>query len=253
MPASSWIARLSPERPVSHRLVCFPHAGGGAQGFRSWTGILRTTEVWAVQLPGREHRFGEPPVSDLQTIVGAVAAELAAAVARPTVFFGHSMGGLVAFEVARELESRGRGPALLIVSAVAPPHDTSDRKTRSTLPHDELVAELDELGGTPPEVLADRELLELFLPMIRADFAAIERYEPVPGAAVDAPIVAFGGVDDPGVDEAQLSGWRQYTRARFEHRMFLGGHFYVTSDPAAVVTTIGQLIAERDPDPRVER
>jgi len=221
------------------RLFCFPFAGGGASAYRSWHELLPDeVEVIGVQPPGRESRFAEPRFTRLEELVP----ELAAAVSRHAegrfAFFGHSLGGLVAFAVTRELRRTGAmGPELLIVSGRRAPHRPDRDDPIHDLPHDEFVARIREFAGTPEAVLEHEELLELVVPILRADFAISETHRYAEEPPLEIPIVSLGGADDPDVPVEDVEAWSQATTGPHTSRIFPGGHFYFLDDP-------GPLLAE---------
>lgn len=222
-----WLAR---PRPVDARLrlVFFPHAGGAPSGAAPLAGPLHPdAELWVAQLPGRERRFTEPAATRLVDLVAPLGAAVTRQVAPPFVLFGHSMGALLAFEVARWLHAAGGPlPAHLVVSACQAPHLPRWRPARHTLDDVELRRWLDECGGLPPEVGADPQLLDLLLPTLRADLRACETHRYRPGPPVPCPITALAGVDDPLVSPADMAAWREHTTAEFALRTLPGGHFY---------------------------
>lgn len=227
--------------PRAIRLFCFPYAGGGPSIYRGWDkGMGHAVEVVPVSLPGREHRLAESPIDDMRALAAAIAPELGSALEPPFAFFGHSMGALLAFELARLLRREGRdGPACLAVSAYRAPHLPLDRARVSDLPEPDFLDELRRLNGTPAEVLANSELLALLLPALRADFRAVELYEYTEEAPLACPILAYGGSEDDEVSEAQLQAWRGHTAGGFLHRMFDGGHFYLSTARHALVARLG--------------
>lgn len=232
-----WLAYHQPNPRAVMRLFCFPFAGGGASAFRGWGHrFADTLEVCPVQLPGREGRLSEPPIHRMAPMVEALAQRLQGHMDRPFAFFGHSMGAAMAFALAHHLESQGApAPRHLFVSAgsapTLPAHDAPMHRASDA----ELVEELKRLGGTPPEILADPEWLELLLPLIRADFELLETYQPPEGTCVSCPVSAFGGLQDVHVRRDRLEAWRSLTSAGFTLRMVPGGHFYLQSalDPLA--------------------
>ncbi|HEX2091625.1 MAG TPA: thioesterase II family protein [Longimicrobiaceae bacterium] len=220
------------ERPGSRvrlRLFCFPYAGGGAAVFRSWSSTLPPeVQLCPVHLPGRGNRFVEPPVTRLSVLVDLLAGELAPYLDIPFAFFGHSMGALVAFELARRLRDESRVlPEYLLVSGRRAPQCPSDKRPLHALPEGEFQEELRNLNGTPEEILQHPELMELFAPILRADFEICETYSYVEGEPLDLPVSAFGGLADPDVSREHLSGWKEHTRGPFRLRMFPGGHFFL--------------------------
>ena len=226
------------------RLFCFPYAGGGAQVFRAWPGELPPwVEVCAVQPPGRGARMSEPPYKRMTELVPALADALAPALDVPFSFFGHGLGALVAFETARRLrEERGVEPALLAVSAQRAPQLPRTEPPAYDLPDDEFVELLRRLRGTPDEVLAHPELLNLMLPILRADFELAETYAYAPAAPLACPVVAFGGLADHRVRREELEAWREQTGARFMLRMFtgVGDHFFINEHRALLLRSLAQ-------------
>lgn len=248
-----WLSRQC-SRPRAHlRLVCVPYAGGGASAFQRWNGLLGDrVEVWTALLPGREQRFAEPAVAAMDPVAGPLAAAVEASVRPPFVLFGHSMGALVCYEVARALAAAGAAPRQLVVSASPPPHL---KLAQDWDWHDDgqpgdptLIDWLTRLGGVPAELLADRDLLELALPALRADLWLCRRYLGVPGRpALDLPISAIAGERDPVAPVASVAEWRAYTTARFELTVMAGGHFYLNDDLAAVPRLLQRLLAPGRP------
>lgn len=226
----AWIAHVPTASAPRLRMLMFPYGGAGTAAFRAWTRLIpRDAQLGLVQLPGRESRFAERPAERIEDNADPIADALERLVADvPTVFFGHSMGALLAYEVARRLEARGaRGPALLLASGHRAPHLPYPRPPVHGLSDDELLERLRELNGTPQAVLADRELLRLFLPTIRADLRACETYVHRPGPPLSCPITAYGGLSDRHVPRAALEAWAGHTRGAFTVRLFPGDHFFL--------------------------
>lgn len=243
--AASWLVRprdTAPKRPV---LICLPYAGGSTTAFRSWDAALAEgIELWGVQLPGRGTRVAEPPYTRLRPLVGALAQALQPATDRPYALFGHSMGALLAYEVAVALRADGRPqPRRLIVSGHRAPHLPAPRTPIHQLDDRAFLEEVGQLDGLPTEVLADAELRELILPALRADFEVCETYEPHPEPPLDADILAVGGVDDELVPETDLAAWAAYTRGEFALERFAGGHFFLETERAAVLARVAQAVA----------
>ncbi len=211
------------------RLFCFPYAGGNAQIYRQWAAALpATVEVCPVQLPGRGNRLQEAPFTKLTDVVQYVTAAIAPYLDKPLAFFGHSMGALISFELARSLRrTHNVEPVHLFVSGRRAPQIPRTRPAIDQLPEAELIAELRRLNGTPREVLANAELMQLMLPTIRADFAVVRSYEYNTEAPLNCPITALGGLQDEDVPREQLEGWREQTNAACTVRMFAGDHFFL--------------------------
>jgi medium-chain acyl-[acyl-carrier-protein] hydrolase len=211
------------------RLFCFPNAGGGIAALYSWFRRLPPEiQLCPVQLPGRENRRAEAPFTRIGTLVNALADVMPPEMDRPFAFLGHSLGTLVAFELARELRSRGRpGPLRLIVSARRAPQVSDPSPHIHQLSDAHFLAALrGHHGAMPDAILADPELLKIFLPALRADMEMLETYIHTPEAPLACPISAFGGLDDPTVTRADLAAWQDCTSSAFVLRMFPGGHFF---------------------------
>jgi medium-chain acyl-[acyl-carrier-protein] hydrolase len=160
---------------------------------------------------------------------------------KPFAFFGHSNGGLMVFELARALRREG-GPMplqLLVGGRPAPQLEITDPPIHA-LPHDEFIQELRRFAGTPDEVLENAEIMELIMPLLRADFAMGETYQYVPEPPLDLPISAYGGQLDADVSEEQVQAWREQTTGEFRMRMFPGDHFFINSDRAQVLAEVSR-------------
>ncbi|MFI2435855.1 thioesterase II family protein [Streptomyces sp. NPDC018693] len=221
------------------RLFCVPHGGAGTSVFRSWPHRLGpATEVVPVQLPGRESRLAEPA----ERSVPRLAARLAGPVARraeglPYILFGHSMGALVAFELGLRLQTSAHPPAAVVVSGSVAPHLSRRTPAMHLLPDREFLDGLRVLGGIPPELLADREWLELFLPQLRADFEAAETYVSDGTLGAGVRLIALGGRDDPAATPAEIEGWRARGHD-VSTRVFDGDHFFPFSAADQVLATV---------------
>ena len=228
------------------RLVCLPFAGGMAQSFYSWAAPLSpVAELCAIALPGRGTRVQEPPIDRMDELTAAVSDAVRGLLDRPFALFGHSMGALLAYELARELERSGAAaPLRLFVSGFRAPHLPARADPLHVLPDDELVAQLDDFGGTPPKVMESSDLMGLFLPPARADLAACETYVHEPGPALATSITAFGGRSDRMVTEYELRAWAEHTAGEFNVRMFDGGHFYLREREAEFVEVLGWLLED---------
>jgi medium-chain acyl-[acyl-carrier-protein] hydrolase len=235
------------------RLFCFPYAGGGGAVFRTWQAALPPAiEVCAVQLPGREDRVREAPYTHLAPLVQALTAALYPYLGDgvPFAFYGHSMGSLIGFELARCLRREDApGPVLLFVAAHRAPQLPDRNPPVHRLPDRALLERLRDLGGTRGEVLDDAELRALFFPLLRADFAVCETYRYIADDPLPCPIVAMGGVNDPEVRLADLAAWRAQTSDQFMLRLLPGGHFFpVSSCPLLLREITGHLIPYLQPD-----
>jgi surfactin synthase thioesterase subunit len=236
-----WLAPALLRTEARMRLFCLPYAGGGASVYRTWTNEVPPAElqVCAVQLPGRENRLGERPLGSTTALVPALLAGLRPYFDRPFVIFGHSMGALLAFELVREMRRLGLPqPRHLFLSAHRAPHLPGLLPHVHALEGPEFVAEMRRLGGTPEEVLAHEELMQIAEPILRADFRLCEMYEYTAGQPLDIPLSVFGGADDPKVGEQVLQPWREHTRASMRLRILPGGHLFLQQARTEVVAAI---------------
>lgn len=225
-----WLRTPRPVPAAAVRLVCFPHAGGSASAYRSWRAAApEDVELTAVQYPGREDRIREAPWTDAVAMASAVA-DLLADERRPLVLFGHSLGGTIAYEVARRLP---RPPRRLVVSARIAPTVSPARVFEGS--DDAVLDRLYRLGGTSRAVLDHAELRELVLPAFRADLAAADGYVHRPDPPLRCPVRLFLGADDPAVARADAERWREVAPS-VEQREFPGGHFYLQDRPAEILT-----------------
>jgi surfactin synthase thioesterase subunit len=226
---SPWFVRPKPKPNTGLRLFCFAHAGGAASAFHPWGVRLEGVEVWAIQLPGREGRLSEPLLTDFTVLQQRLADELTPHLDRPFAFFGHSMGAILAYEIARELRQRRLPtPERLYVSGRRAPTLPNLDPPLYPLPDREFIAELKRrFAGLPAVILAEPELLALFLPILRADLTMLERHHFKTDAVLDVPMTACGGQDDPQTSPAALAAWRELTTNEFAVRHFPGGHFYL--------------------------
>ena len=205
------------------RIYAFHHAGGSASGYLWRKFFPEEIEVCAIQLPGRESRFLQAPITRMAAVVDELSPILASTMDLPFAFFGHSMGALIAFNVTRRLRASGAPlPRHLFVSAHRAPH-LPRRGLIHALPDKEF---LERLGDSRLAAL-DAELREIFLPIVRADITVCETYRHEPAPALPVPITAFGGHEDHMVDEAELRGWAEHTASAFDLQMYPGGHFYL--------------------------
>ena len=250
-----WLHGFSPRTRARARLFCFGHAGGSAAVFRKWADLLPAdVEMLAVQLPGRGGRLSEPVVDSIPALVERLLPALEPHLDRPYALFGHSMGAVLASEVARRLDDgTGAGPRHLFVSGRRPAHVASGESLLHALSDAQFVVEINRrYGGIPHEVAQHRDLLELLLPSLRADIKALETFAPAPGRrALAYPLTAFGGATDPLVPRDHLDAWRDVTAGAFRVRVFDGGHFYLDAQARDLVadlgTTLVAALANSDP------
>lgn len=237
-----WLIRFRPNTAARLRLFCFPYAGGGAHIFRSWSERLPPfVEVLGVQPPGRGRRVRETPFTRIAPLVEDLRAAILPFLDLPCVFFGHSLGAWVAFELSRALRrNQEMLPLGLFVSGSSAPQLSVNSEPEADLSAEEFVERLRELEGTPPKVLEHEGLLEILLPMLRGDFAVVHTYQYREEPPLACPIIAFGGAEDKVVSQEELTGWQAQTAARFSLHLFPGDHFYLRTGERALLDVLAQ-------------
>jgi medium-chain acyl-[acyl-carrier-protein] hydrolase len=244
-PRSSRSPATALEGTAKIRLLCFPYAGGAPSVFFGWPELLgpEVDVIW-VQLRGRGSRFLEKPLHDVKEIAEEVAAAVVKLDETPFCFYGHSLGALVAYEVARILRRDGhRQPGLLLMGAARAPHLERILPPLAHLPDREFVDAIQtRYSGIPEAVLQDEELMQLFLPVLRADFNAYEGYRHTSEPALDQPIAAFAGSEDPVVTVDAVNEWHRHTSAAFATYTLPGDHFFLTSNRDRLVQIVKQTL-----------
>jgi len=242
---SLWIRRFAPAPDIPVQLVCFPHVGGSAAFYvRMAAALCPKVDVLAVQYPGRLDRRREPPLESVAELADQVTTALAAWHDRPLALFGHSLGAVVAFEVARRLERDGRPPLAMFASARRAPSRVRPESAH-LLDNDALIREVRTLGGTDPRIFDDDELIALALPVIRADYRAVETYRYVAGTPLTCPLIVLTGQDDQKVSLEDARAWAGHTTERCEVVTLPGGHFYLNEQLEAVTAiVVARLCAE---------
>lgn len=228
---SPWFSVLKSNPGASLRLFCFPYAGGGGLAYRPWVDALpASVEVCVINLPGRGSRPREASYTRIEPLVENLSDAFLTVLDRPYAFFGHSMGALVSFECARRLRGATKWSLEhLFVSGSAAPQLPITREPVHTLPTPELIERLRTLEGTPREILEHEELMEMMLPILRADFSICDTYKYEPGLPLDCPLSALGGLGDLDIPREKLEAWETQTTNSFKVRMFQGGHFFLHS------------------------
>ncbi|MEU4338067.1 alpha/beta fold hydrolase [Micromonospora lupini] len=234
-----WLQRFRPRDDAALRLVCFPHAGGSASFYHPLSAALpEQVEVVAVQYPGRQERRHEQPLDTIADLADEAFRALRHWADRPLALFGHSMGAVIAFEVARRLEQHlDVSPAMLYASGRRAPS-----RVRHTTVHlrsdDGIITELRRLSGTDTTLLADPEVVRMIMPAVRGDYTAIERYRAQGDASVRCPITVLTGRDDPQTTADEAAAWRGHTTADTTVTTFPGGHFFIMSHQDAVLAEL---------------
>lgn len=228
------------------RLYCLPYSGASALAYLRWRRYLPAeVELCPVELPGRGSRLGEQLQTDFAQLTAQLAQVLLPKAREPYVLFGHSLGALLANEIAQRLTEQGAPPRALIASGTAAPTEREgyDRDLSRPKDDDELIADLRQRGGTPEEVLANAELMALTLPVLRADFLLCGSHRPRPQPVLACPLSVWGGRQDQA-SEAQLQAWGQQTRGPCQLDWFAGGHFFIHSEQAAVLARLADVLGQ---------
>ena len=231
------------------RLFCLPYAGASAMIYARWRRLVPAwLSVSPLELPGRGRRFAEPAVTDADALSRQLAGEIAAAIDGPYALFGHSLGAILALELAHRLRDRGlHAPSALIVSGSdAPSRGRLDRGAARGTSDAELMDELRRLGGTAPELLADAELMEMTLPLLRADFQLYARYQYRRRPALACPVHVLSGRSDAPT-ETSLAGWGDETAAPCTVDLFDGDHFFLHPRESDVVAALVRHLARAAP------
>ncbi|MFE5581449.1 thioesterase II family protein [Kitasatospora sp. NPDC056531] len=233
-----WCRSFHPAPQAPSRLVCFPHAGGSASFYFPVSAQLSPgTDVIALQYPGRQDRRLEPCIEDIHQLADELHPVLRTLADRPLTFFGHSMGAVIAFEVARRLERDGEGPVHLFASGRRAPSRYRDEDVHER--DDEgILAEIRAMSGTDSQVFASEEIVRMVLPALRSDYKAVETYRSEPGSVLRCPITALTGDNDPKTSIEEARAWQEHTSGVFDLQVFQGGHFYLSSRPGEVMKVL---------------
>lgn len=241
-----WFPRRRPNPDARLRVLVFPYAGGGASVFNGWSEALPAdVELCVTQLPGREGRIQEPAFSRLPLLVDALEPVLAPLLDRPCILLGYSMGTRIALALAQRWRAPGRLLGLIAAAAGAP---HLPRPSRGALDDAAFLQVLRRYEGTPPAVFAHQELMELVLPLLRADFSLADTV--LPAQPVSCPLAIWSGVEDPHVTQEGLDRWGELTTGEVFHRRFPGKHFFLRSARDQVLQALREEIARWAPDPR---
>jgi medium-chain acyl-[acyl-carrier-protein] hydrolase len=239
---NSWVTCPQPNPQAKLRLFCLPHAGGSAMVFRTWGDDLPPTiEVCPLELPGRGRQMKLPPYTKMNPLVREIAQNLIPYLDKPFAIFGHSMGGLVSFELTRLLRSDyGLTPSHLFISARNAPQVTPTKLPIYNLPDAEFWQEIRNYNGTPDDVIENQDIIQIFLPILRADFTALDTYSYTHQPPFDFPISVFGGLQDKEFTDYELEAWREQTTASFSLQMLEGNHFFIRSNQKILLRSISQ-------------
>jgi len=244
--SNSWVVRFRVVSAPKVRLFCFPYAGGSSTIFARWHSVLPSdVELCAIELPGHGTRMRERAfATDFVRLVEDLSVALERWTDVPFLFFGHSLGAVLAFACARSLRRRSAAiPVHLFASARRAPHAPNRDSSEARMTDSQLVESIRQRGGTPPEILAEPELMNLLLPVIRADFCLLASYVYSEETPLDCPITTFGGTRDERATRHDLLDWRVHSSSSFGVEMFEGGHFFVNESWRKVATRVGVAIA----------
>ncbi len=239
-PVNPWIIFPEPKPQAKLRLFCLPYGGGGSAIYFPWLKFLPSDiELCPIRLPGRETRLKETPFTRLLPLIDELVIALTPYLDRPFAVFGHSMGALIGFEFLNHLQGQDSVAAThLFVSGRPAAHLVDPHPPLRQLADSDLIEEVQRrYYGIPEVILQDQELLQLFLPTLRADISLIETYS-YQGARLNVPITAFGGQEDALVSEADIAAWRELTKSSFRMRIFPGDHFYFKNHLGLVIQEI---------------
>lgn len=245
-PQARWFPYARRSGSPRLRLFCVPYAGGGASNFLTWYDQLPDfVDVYPVQLPGREARIRETPLTQMSSVVQGITNAIEPLLNRPFAFFGHSMGAMICWELACELRRRhGINPARLFVSGRRAPQVADTDPPMHKLAPAELLEALLRFNGIPKELCEHTELMELKLPVLRGDFELCETYQYRSEPPLSCPITAFCGVDDPGETREMLERWQERTNKRFTLHMVPGDHFFLHSSEQLLLQMLSAELSE---------
>ncbi|WP_224248794.1 thioesterase II family protein [Hyalangium gracile] len=245
----AWFPYWKPQPGARLRLFCFPFAGGSASVLHRWASLGPSVEVIAVQYPGRETRFHEPPFRRVSALVDTLGPVMLPLLDRPFAFFGYSLGTVISLMLSYWLRRSGApSPRGVMMAAGLPPKLWRPRNTY-TLSDEGLIGELRRYGAAPPQVLANRELMELLLPMVRADFEMLDTFVHPEEAPLSVPMAVWGGTEDRQPTPESLQTWRDYTTQDFSLQIIPGGHFFIHSAADVLREAVERTLSRWFPAP----
>lgn len=222
------------------RIFCFPYSGGGASAYFPWIDKLSSSlELVSIQLPGRENRFHEPLVSNLDVIIAELCKEFERYKEKPFIVFGHSLGALLCYEFVKGVHKLyNTYPKHMFISASKAPHMPFRIKKLSHLSDVQVIKELSVYGGIDQTLKENIQILKIFLPIFRNDFSIGENYSYRKFTPFPFNITVFHGVNDPTVKEEEINAWQKYTTGHFESFSFEGGHFFIKNKQDEILKVI---------------
>jgi len=239
------VLNINPRPAATKRLFCFPYAGGSAAIiYRKWAmNLPEDLEVLPVELSGRGSRLQESLKYDMDSLVEELIGAIKNYIDKPYYFFGHSMGALVSYEIARRLSKKHLPlPEKLILSSHSAPQFNKRSPVMHKLPKDEFIRELKELNGMPKEFFESEELLDIFLPIIKADYTVCETYEFSAREKLKIPFIAIRGTNDQTVLKEDMIGWSDLTQSGFKFFEFPGDHFFITKNQDEFIKFVSHIL-----------
>lgn len=245
---NTWVTCPIPQPQAKLRLFCFAYAGGGASIYRDWGKLLGPTiEVCPIQLPGRENRYAEMPHRNVQTLAPEIATHLQGFLDKPYIIYGHSMGALVGYEVMRTLQAKNQPlPLVALLAAFRAAHLPLKRAPMHQLSDEAFIEKLASLGGCSPEVLNSEELLQIILPMLRADFELCDGYTHQAGEALKCPFIMIAGLKDRQVAHEDIQAWQIHTYHPARLLTLPAGHFFLKTHQTDLMQIIRQCMPKSD-------
>jgi surfactin synthase thioesterase subunit len=252
--SSNWFVTPKPEVQPVLRLFCFPYAGGSAKTFVRWKPLLPAgVDLVAVQPPGRGTRIFEPPYQSIADFTADLLREIRPHLDVPYAFLGHSLGASMAFELLLALRAEGRPlPVHFIASGSTPPHRARSKRGAASMSDEELTAAVRSMRGTPESVLQNEELMALYLPALRGDFAIVDSCPLRPAEPLPCSLSLLGALDDELVHPEHLVAWERHFERRDTLRWFEGGHFFIDAMSHAVADTVGDILTRTSVDEVVQ-
>jgi medium-chain acyl-[acyl-carrier-protein] hydrolase len=228
------------------RLICFPPAGSGTVIYQKWAAhLIPDVEMWIIRLPGRETRLREPVFTSMKPLLESLADTFSPHLTQPYLFFGHSLGGLVSYELSCYLRNYSKSmPLHLLISGHRAPHRPPLNPPVHQADDQCFLQRIKDMGGTPDKFFEMKDLIQMMLPALRADFTIWETYQYHSEPPLNIPITAFGSDGDKDAAEEDILAWEQYTEAEFRAHMFHGSHFYFQNDPKPLLKLINNTLQQ---------
>ncbi|RLU00288.1 thioesterase II family protein [Ketobacter sp.] len=236
------LACFSANPAAQYRVICFPCAGGGASMYRKWSDFLPDAEVWAANYPGRESLHGMPFSESVADILALFTAQSDFFAGKPFVLYGHSFGAVVAYQLAATLQQAGIRDLGICVSARRAPHLEPELKL-ADLSEEEFLRELERLGGLPDAIRSNQEMMDFYLPVIKADLALNDEALSDPAQSISTPIYLYSATEDKVANPNELAAWKNATTSRFEHKVFEGGHFFIQDSVTEFMASLRSVLA----------